>query len=451
MEKHEIMNAGPLRWWLAPTSVLAVAEAVLCAALASAQDEKARAPERIPEGKTCLDCHKRLLERRVVHDPASQDCESCHEHSGDRHTFRYPQEGNRLCTECHENIPADVHQAKKGVKCGDCHDPHATAQPNLLRGRPLQICGGCHDSVRAARKKHTHGPFGAGLCNGCHNPHGSPNESLLLKTGPALCLDCHEQLAPPKSMKPTWHKPAEEGCVSCHSPHESDLPRVLLKPPPALCLECHDETAQKFAKFAVRHQALDRDRSCAGCHTPHASTLSRLLVAESADLCMKCHDRSYPRKEERPLPDLAAELKEFPQHHGPVRENNCEGCHDAHGAANFRLLIKAYPARFYAPFKEESYDLCFSCHTRDLVRMERSTATNFRDGNLNMHFLHVNREKGRTCRACHAVHASKEPHHLRATTPFGKWELPVGYEKRPDGGSCATGCHVERAYKRSGP
>jgi predicted CXXCH cytochrome family protein len=252
-------------------------------------------------------------------------------------------------------------------------------------------------------------------------------------------------------MKPTWHKPAEDSCVSCHSPHESDLPRVLLKKQPALCLECHDETAQRFAKFAVRHQALDRDRSCSGCHNPHASTLSRLLVAESADLCLKCHNRSFPREDEPPLPDLAAELKDFPQWHGPVREKNCEGCHDPHGSAYFRLLTRDYPARFYAPFKEESYDLCFVCHSRDLVRQERSTDTNFRDGDHNMHYLHVNREKGRTCRACHAVHASKEPHHLRATTPFGKWELPVGYKKLPEGGTCATGCHVERAYKRSGP
>ena len=445
MEKYEI----PLSWRLATAAGFAAA--VLFTALAAAQEEKPAAPERIPEGKSCLDCHEELLKPRVVHHPASEDCGSCHEHEGDRHRFSYPAEGNKLCTECHEDVPAAVHQAGKDVKCGDCHDAHATSQPKLLRARPMEVCGGCHESVRAERKKHTHGPFIAGLCNGCHDPHGSPNESLLLKTGSALCLECHEQLVPPKRLKPIWHKPAEEKCVSCHSPHESDLPHVLNKSAPDLCFECHDETAQKFSKLTVQHQALSQDRSCSGCHNPHASTLSGLLVAESADLCLKCHNQSFPREDEQPLPNLAAELKENPQWHGPVREKNCEGCHDPHGSAHFRLLVKDYPARFYAPFKEESYGLCFSCHSRDLVRKERSTDTNFRDGDRNMHYLHINREKGRTCRACHAVHASKEPHHLRATTPFGKWELPVGYKKTPDGGSCATGCHVERAYKRGGP
>ena len=74
--------------------------------------------------------------------------------------------------------------------------------------------------------------------------------------------------------------------------------------------------------------------------------------------------------------------------------------------------------------------------------------TRFRDGEVNLHRLHVNREKGRTCRACHEVHASKNPFHIRDAVPFGGrgWQLEIRFKKAETGGSCAPGCHVERAY-----
>ena len=74
----------------------------------------------------------------------------------------------------------------------------------------------------------------------------------------------------------------------------------------------------------------------------------------------------------------------------------------------------------------------------------------FRDGDLNLHWVHVNREKGRTCRACHEVHASSNPFHIRDSVPFGrdKWELPINYEINDTGGSCAPGCHSAQIYSR---
>jgi hypothetical protein len=75
--------------------------------------------------------------------------------------------------------------------------------------------------------------------------------------------------------------------------------------------------------------------------------------------------------------------------------------------------------------------------------------TNFRDGDRNLHFLHVNKEKrGRTCRACHEVHASAYPLQLREKVPYGKWMMPLNYKKRESGGSCHPGCHELEAYDR---
>ena len=73
------------------------------------------------------------------------------------------------------------------------------------------------------------------------------------------------------------------------------------------------------------------------------------------------------------------------------------------------------------------------------------------DGLLNLHYLHVNKQdKGRTCRACHEVHASKRPAHIRESVPFGKnnWPLEINFTQHKDGGSCAPGCHKAQEYHR---
>ncbi len=139
--------------------------------------------------------------------------------------------------------------------------------------------------------------------------------------------------------------------------------------------------------------------------------------------------------------------------HGPVGQKDCRGCHSIHGSEHFRLLAKEYPPQFYAPFSKDNYELCFSCHPESLVlTRETDNLTNFRNGNLNLHYLHVNKSRrGRTCRSCHATHASNLPKHIRASVPYGKWELPVGFTKSETGGNCKSGCHLPKDYDRNSP
>ena len=84
------------------------------------------------------------------------------------------------------------------------------------------------------------------------------------------------------------------------------------------------------------------------------------------------------------------------------------------------------------------------------MTVERTrTLTKFRDGNQNLHFLHVNKDKrGRTCRACHDLHASPEPLHIRERVQFGNWLMPIHFEKNETGGSCHPGCHAIEKYDR---
>ena len=119
---------------------------------------------------------------------------------------------------------------------------------------------------------------------------------------------------------------------------------------------------------------------------------------------------------------------------------------------NRKLLIKSFPADVYVPYSDKEYELCFSCHNRDLLRFpETSFATGFRDGERNLHYLHVNKEKGRSCKLCHNVHGSNNPKLINDRAPFGNWELPLKFVKTDTGGQCSPGCHKTYNYDRKTP
>jgi predicted CXXCH cytochrome family protein len=143
-------------------------------------------------------------------------------------------------------------------------------------------------------------------------------------------------------------------------------------------------------------------------------------------------------------------LADNPVQHAPVAQKDCSACHQPHGSDHTRLCIAEYPPEFYAPFEPANYALCFTCHDEKMVTSaETVTETRFRDGNKNLHFAHVNRQdRGRICRACHEVHASKLPYLIRDSVPYGSmgWMLKVGFTRNADGGTCDKTCHTTRTY-----
>jgi hypothetical protein len=55
---------------------------------------------------------------------------------------------------------------------------------------------------------------------------------------------------------------------------------------------------------------------------------------------------------------------------------------------------------------------------------------------------------GRTCRACHEVHASKQPYQIRDSVPFGPsgFLIELHYTETPEGGTCEKTCHGRQSY-----
>jgi predicted CXXCH cytochrome family protein len=138
--------------------------------------------------------------------------------------------------------------------------------------------------------------------------------------------------------------------------------------------------------------------------------------------------------------------------HGPIADGKCTPCHEPHGGPNAKLLVREFPVTPYVPYTDQEYALCFGCHKRDLVQYaDTSFATGFRDGERNLHFVHVNQPKGRNCVLCHDVHGGTSPKLIAASVPFGKWSLPIKFVKTDTGGSCAPGCHKPQVYDRKSP
>ncbi len=421
---------------------------------------QAPAPKKTPtsyEGScSAAGCHDSYAKRKFQHGPAEgASCDACHEAvAGKPHAFKFVVEPAKLCAECHEPHEGKVrHKPYAADKCAICHDTHASDTKYLLKAASMaELCWTCHENFNE-KLKFVHGPAAVGACSACHNSHASDHASLLRSDATKLCTSCHEAVGGRVTTAEHKHPPAVDDCTSCHSGHGANNRLSLKAAAPELCLDCHDDIGEAVTAGAVKHKAVSGEGSCGACHDPHGSAIGNLLKEQPMALCMKCHDKAIQSKDGK-IEGLGKLLADNPDHHGPIRDKNCTACHEqVHGGSHFRLLGGTYPRKFYSPYDEANYDFCFKCHGADLVRAARSTTlTGFRNGDQNLHYLHVNRkDKGRTCRSCHATHASLKPKHITESVPFGSWDLPIEFEKTETGGGCSPGCHKAYRYDRKTP
>jgi len=299
----------------------------------------------------------------------------------------------------------------------------------------------------------SHSAFEDGDCSICHQNKDAKNPGPLKGPVNALCMDCHDDIEKLMSLKFS-HNAAKESCVSCHNPHNSKLKKLLVEETETLCLSCHEDIKKLASQSKVKHQALEEGAKCANCHNPHAAKIEHLLIAKPYDLCVTCHGKDGVQdRDGKKLTNMKTLLADNPEWHGPVADKDCSACHNPHGGENFRLLNHEYPAEFYSAYDPKKYGLCFDCHEESMVASASTTTlTQFRNGATNLHFLHVNKaERGRTCRACHEVHAAKQKHQIRDGVPYGSkgWILRINYTRTSYGGSCEKTCHEARSYTNS--
>lgn len=440
-------------------SMAALTLVTAAAVLARQADPAATSQAADPtERSSCVkECHQDVISHKVMHRVSLTKCDACHiQGNPKQHKFYLIVPKEQLCARCHV-VPHEgtTHTPVRQGRCMECHDPHGSDRPRFLRADPKrELCVQCHTQDFSA-SKFVHGPVAVGACIVCHRPHSSPEPALLATNARSLCLTCHAEVQAKAQQDGHTHGAIQQGCTPCHNPHASDHKYQLRAEAPELCMKCHAEHFdQVTAGAAVVHGAIRAPGGCTGCHEPHSSRLASLQRGSQPGICLSCHDRALTTQDGKTLTNMSALLEENPDHHGPIRQGNCTACHESHASVNFRLLREPYPADFYASFDISRFKLCFTCHIPDMVLSTSGEGlTEFRDGDRNLHYVHVNRAKGRTCRSCHEVHASKRPAHIREAVPFGSgdWMLPLNYEKTADGGSCMPGCHEPRRYSRVQP
>lgn len=397
------------------------------------------------------ECHTDMGKAKYLHGPiAANECVVCHIVGPDdrppkNHDLSYNKEGKALCLDCHEKLEQFLqgktnHLPVEEGECIVCHDPHQSDSKFLLTEEKLaDVCFNCHED-NMTTQNYVHGPVAGGDCIVCHNPHASENEFLLAIDRVTLCFSCHEDKKEDFEKKYV-HQPIKESCEKCHLPHGSQFAFHLKDDRAALCADCHKEFVQQMNNSESQHTAVTTN-GCLGCHLPHSSDHNKGLREDKTDLCLSCHEA------------MKEKILASTYLHGPVEEGDCIACHNPHATDYAKHLVEFFPDDFYFPYQVKNYAMCFGCHNKEVATEAfTETLTDFRNGDLNLHFTHVNREKGRSCKACHEVHAGNQEKHIRREVPYGKinWMLPIKFMKTETGGNCDVGCHKPRPYDRLNP
>ncbi len=198
---------------------------------------------------------------------------------------------------------------------------------------------------------------------------------------------------------------------------------------------CHADLSEpKFVHLPVR------SNMCAGCHEETDEREHEFaMVAEAAGLCYECHDESE-----------FAEAPEGGSVHQPIILGGCASCHRPHASEHKGLLTESYTQDSYVPIGNwDAYTLCFECHDYALMEEPETDSTQFRNGETNLHYLHVSKEKkGRNCRLCHEAHVSEQPRLIRTSVPFGRWKMKLRFVPTETGGACGPSCHSAKQYDR---
>ncbi len=403
--------------------------------------------ENVPAQQDCKKCHNDITGFSNMHPALEDGCTTCHEPEGDDHPekggFKLVENVPALCFVCHEEYhKKNVHTPASEGECLSCHSPHGSNYEALLTVKKEDLCVVCHDMGETKKQKPHFEDFN-GACTDCHNSHQSDNASLLAEPMPDVCFQCHEDESNGGGQVSIHYPYTEESCTTCHKPHGSEIKGMLTEKTPDLCYMCHEK-----GESAHPHDPVEKGK-CTECHSPHASGEQTLLKQSSKELCLSCHSKTY-RTDSTVIKNIGQQLLKNKFVHGAIEMDGCVTCHSGHGTQFAELLKSKYPDTYYAEGVAENYDLCFQCHDSAILQKDPSLSdTGFRNGNTNLHYLHLKGKKGRSCSLCHDVHAGKNSHLIRKKVPFGDWSMNMNFKSTDNGGSCMPGCHGEVYYDRT--
>lgn len=276
----------------------------------------------------CIDCHQKETRNgkvfQVFAGVESGNCNSCH---SDAHQNNLGQN----CKECHteqsftslariknfnhSQTNFQLKGAHNRINCAACHNmdalPERIFQDRL--GVHANDCNTCHQDVHDAK-------FGAN-CVECHNEqsfqrvsmarfnHGLTDFTLKGKHVVVDCRKCHVE----SYLKPLPHNL----CASCHSDYHEG--QFILKNYKSDCADCHIEDGFEITSFTFED---------------HANTIFPLEGAHLATPCFACHQKESGAKWQFANIGIRCANCHEDVHAGYLKEKyypaqSCEHCHSA--------------------------------------------------------------------------------------------------------------------------
>ena len=265
--------------------------------------------------------------------------------------------GSETCKVCHEEIFVKFQKS-----------PHYTVESDSHRGWEHNSCESCH------------GPGAKHAESGSADDIRQPAKLKAPETD-RICLSCHLNMSTPVGRIAGGHAKDEVACTTCHFIHGANGAKLVLHKQSeinAQCANCHTSQWAAFQR-PYKHRLPEGAMSCVDCHNPHGLFRPEIMRAAFGNEpgCFKCHsDKRGP----------------FTWEHAPVRLEGCPACHEAHGSANPRMLVR-----------HEQRLVCLECH----ANLPGSSAASANLGGVPPAFHDLRNPRFQNCTVCHVkIHGS---------------------------------------------
>lgn len=224
---------------------------------------------------------------------------------------------------------------KKDAKCTNCHD-EADSPEVLGIGKTR------HGTQADARTPTCTTCHGASLDHANYNGSDKPpkpthvfgrKSSETAEEKSAVCSTCH-QGGKRMHWSSSAHASRDVACTSCHQIHAAQDKVLNRRTQAEVCYTCHKQQRMEMSKLS-HHPIPEGKMSCTDCHNPHGSAGQKALLKDGTNAtCFTCH----PEKR-----------GPFLHNHQPVSDD-CGNCHNPHGTSAENLLKSRMPF------------LCQQCH-----------------------------------------------------------------------------------------
>lgn len=276
-------------------------------------------------------------------------------------------------------------------------------------------CTSCHDEADEPKVLHIgktkHGTLADGRTPSCTNCHGesdlhtynpqklkdrpatdrnfSKTSRLTAEEKSAACTTCH-QGGKHMNWNTSAHANRDVGCTSCHQVHVAKDKVRDKRAQAEVCYTCHKQQRAETSKPS-HHPIPEGKMTCSDCHNAHGSAGPKMLVKDTTNAtCYTCH---------------AEKRGPFVHNHQPVVED-CGNCHNPHGTTAEAMLKARQPF------------LCQQCHADAAhpgnVPGIRANMPNAVSSNIGPGYA-----QARGCSNCHTnVHGSNSPSNATSSGPF---------------------------------